>query len=319
MEVEEAVQQRENLGGVYVINCGGTNSDTLHPYGECGNFPDNADQYDMWECFSSGEQRTALSTDCPDCPTPEGAVGANSFSLIFTARATLISVLTLSDAAKDWVNNPDNDAEIDVKVTAAHNYRENHGIDGIYPPEVDAFLEQLIEAWSSTDFSTLFALDVFNQDIYNVWKNLSIAEKDLIMEFPLEAYGIFENRDIANAATIAKFGFNGRNDKSEAFRHAYYNVINAKVVGVDMAKLFSDAHESENPIILVLEEQMDLFNNNIGHQSISGNGSLSLSQLADLIYQRLLNGDLRYLSPLDTVVPPFYGINSLTQLIPTNQ
>ncbi|MCK5401172.1 MAG: hypothetical protein KAJ28_06020, partial [Flavobacteriaceae bacterium] len=162
-------------------------------------------------------------------------------------------------------------------------------------------------------------LNVFNQNPYSVWKILSQAEKDLIKEYPFEAYGIFKNREIAENETRARFGSNGRNDKSDAFRHAYYNVINAKVVGVDMAKLFSDAHESENPIILILEEQMDLFNNNIGHQSISGNGSLSLSQLADLIYQKLLNGDLIYLSPLDPVIAPYYGINNLTQLIPTNQ
>ncbi len=84
-----------------------------------------------------------------------------------------------------------------------------------------------------------------------------------------------------------------------------------------MAKLFSDAHESENPIILILEEQMDLFNNNIGHESISGNGSLSLSQLANLIYQKLLNGDLRYLSNLLGGGSSGRATN-LSQLTPTN-
>ncbi len=66
---------------------------------------------------------------------------------------------------------------------------------------------------------------------------------------------------------------------------------------------------------LDLEKQMDLFNNNVGHESISGNGSLSLSQLANLIYQKLLNGDLRYLSPLG----PNGQLLSNSQIIPTNQ
>ncbi len=196
------------------------------------------------------------------------------------------------------------------------------------------FLKKAIDAWENNDFSELFALDVFNQDPYDVWKRLSQAEKDLIKEFPFIAYGVFKNREIAVQETITRFGnvIENLNGKPDAFRHAYYNVINAKVVGIDMAKLFSDAHESETPVALALEKQMDLFNNNIGHQSISGNGSLSLSQLADLIYQKLLNGDLRYLNPIDYNDPNFWdnpntpetddgnhGITSSTQLIPTDQ
>ena len=52
------------------------------------------------------------------------------------------------------------------------------------------------------------------------------------------------------------------------------------------------------------------------------NSNLSLTQLADLIYQKLLNGDLRYLKPINYNDPNFgytHGITVNTLLKPTNQ
>jgi hypothetical protein len=129
---------------------------------------------------------------------------------------------------------------------------------------------------------------------------------DLIKQYPFEAYNIFKNREIAENATYQKFNRNGRNDKSDAFRHAYYNIINTKAVGIGIAKLFSDAHESETPSVLIKEKEMELFNNNVGQQSLLGNSNLSLTQLADLIYQKTLNGNLRYLNPINfTLSAPY--------------
>jgi len=274
--------------------------------------------------MSASSQRTTRinngygiqNDNCPKCDiAPITPVGINPVS-IRTMRGTLKRKLNLSRAGLNWLGDSANN----VEVALIYNYIAPYLELGIaINPQVKNYLNTLINALESNDFSEFFALDLFTQNPYSIWKEISQAERDLIKKFPLEAYGIFKNREIATTATIQKFGINGRNDKSDAFRHAYYNVINAKYVGVYFAKLFSDAHESENPVILALEEQMDLFNNDVGHQSINGNGSLSNSQLADLIYQKLLNGDLRYLSPLDTVIAPFYGISNLTQLIPTNQ
>ena len=203
-----------------------------------------------------------------------------------------------------------------------------------YSIESETYVKELIKSKINNNFSNLFSLSVFNQNPYNVWKVLSQAEKDLIKQNWSEAYHIFKNREIATNATVTKFGKNGLNDKSDAFRHAYYNIINTKVVGIGMAKLFSDAHESETPSALVKEKEMDLFNNNIGQQSLLGNSSLSLSQLVNVIYQKVLNGDLRYLSPLDKVASKNYDLNrdgiqdcstcangiiSTTKLTPTNQ
>ncbi|HET8803212.1 MAG TPA: hypothetical protein VFM72_01440 [Aequorivita sp.] len=64
---------------------------------------------------------------------------------------------------------------------------------------------------------------------------------------------------------------------------------------------------------------MDLFNNSVGHNAQIDFTNHTDSQLINDIYQALLDGDLRYLSPLGPVVPPDFGINLMTQLIPTNQ
>jgi len=188
-------------------------------------------------------------------------------------RVTLKKVLNLRGAELAWVAKNDNN----TAVAAIYAFLQRNEVDGVYDLEAVGFAESLIKAKASNNYSDFFALDIFNRNPYSVWKTLTQAEKDLIKQYPHEAYGIFKNRKIAEDETRAKFGFNRRNDKSDAFRHAYYNVINTNVVGIDIAKLFSDAHESEVPTPLIKETQMDLFNNNIGHQSINGNGSLSAS------------------------------------------
>lgn len=65
---------------------------------------------------------------------------------------------------------------------------------------------------------------------------------------------------------------------------------------------------------------MDLHNNDIGH-GIGEDGGFFISDqdLSNAVYQALLNGVLLYLSPLGPIVPPNFGINTSTQLTPTNQ
>jgi hypothetical protein len=188
--------------------------------------------------------------------------------------------------------------------------------------EATLFAKEIVKAKQSNNYTDLFNLTLFTQNPYNVWKSLSQAEKDLIKQNWSEAYHIFKNRKVAEDATRQKFNKNGVNDKSDAFRHAYYNIINTKVVGIGIAKLFSDAHESETPVKFIKEKEMDLFNNNVGQQSLLGNSNLSLTQLADLIYQKILNGNLRYLKPINYNDPNFiytHGITINTLLKPTNQ
>jgi hypothetical protein len=232
---------------------------------------------------------------------------------------SLITELKITDnSQKNWLYSSSNSTEVSNLI----DFLQKNRVHGVVAVEAINFAKELVGAKESNNYTNLFNSTLFTQNPYNVWKTLTQAEKKLIKQNWSEAYHIFKNRKVAEDTTRQKFNRNGLNDKSDAFRHAYYNAINAKLVGVDIAKLFSDAHESETPIRFIKEKRMDLFNNNIGQQSLLLNSNLSLTQLADLIYQKLLNGDLRYLKPINYKDPNFgytHGITLNTLLKPTNQ
>jgi len=135
----------------------------------------------------------------------------------------------------------------------------------------------------------------------------------LTAQFILEAIVHAEDK------TIIWFGANKRNDKSDAFRHAYFNALNAQRVNPMFVASLGLSHESEVPEHLSLEVDMDLFNNERGILIGLDNATLTESELSIRIHNYLLEGNLVYLSPLDQVVFPNYGINALTFLTPTDE
>ena len=156
----------------------------------------------------------------------------------------------------------------------------------------------------------------FQTDPYDQFKKLTKAEKELVKQFPQEALSIQENSKVAQQKTIEKFGGNFRNDKSDAFRHAFWQALNTKDVGTAITNAFANAHESEVPLSLALEKDMDLFNNTKGIQFGEAWASFDDNYLADSIFTLIEAGILRYLSPLDLqnlIIP------GVTQLVPTNQ
>lgn len=54
-----------------------------------------------------------------------------------------------------------------------------------------------------------------------------------------------------------------KNGRGDAFRHAYFSALNAKELGLDLAKRLGDAHEN-HPFHTAFERDMDLHNNQIG-------------------------------------------------------
>lgn len=150
------------------------------------------------------------------------------------------------------------------------------------------------------------------------YNNLNSNEKDLIKKYPLEAIKIAENKQKAEDMTINLFGYNGLNDCSDAFRHAYFQALNTISIGSLLTQDFSDAHESETPIHLIFEKQMDLHNNSIG---ISIGINCYKCNLAERIMESITNGELYFLSPIDQNDPDFmhtHGITNQTRLISTS-
>lgn len=171
-----------------------------------------------------------------------------------------------------------------------------------------------------------FALQV---EAFEDGYRLTAAERALIKKYPLPAYIIFTNRKTAIAQTEAKMGQNGLNDRSDAFRHCFFQAFNtiSAFVGADLTRKFADAHETEIPPQLILESSMDLFNNNVGilyGQSVSF--FISVDALAKGALNKVINGELRMLFPIYELDPNFggnrntatHGITTNTKLVPTN-
>lgn len=175
----------------------------------------------------------------------------------------------------------------------------------------------------------------FNLDPGDEYKKLTAAEKTLVKQHPTAAFIINQfNKPMATNFTVQKFGTNGLNDKSDAFRHAFFLSLNTLRVGANLSQQFSDAHETEISNQLIKEKQMDLFNNSIGitYGQTQSYPTSTPTMIAEAIYLKVLNGELRYLKPIDLTDPNFWGtggisnpntathgISASTTLVPTNQ
>ncbi|PXF31500.1 hypothetical protein WH50_09570 [Pokkaliibacter plantistimulans] len=124
--------------------------------------------------------------------------------------------------------------------------------------------------------------------------HLTDAEKKYLTSHPHHAFAIRAAKDKAFAETVTRFSRNGRNDKSDAFRHCYWTALLARDIGHANAQRFTTAHESDpnNP---ANEKSMDLHNNAVG-LSIG----LSMADDAKLSQQcmnALLAGRLQVITP----------------------
>lgn len=120
-----------------------------------------------------------------------------------------------------------------------------------------------------------------------------------------------QNMSTAFSMSDTKMGTaGGLNDKKDAFRHAFFQAINTMAVGSSITQQFSDAHESEVPSQLLLEKQMDIFNNSVGITAGQNAGFwTSVNDLGNIIKNKVDNGELKYLKPLDFSSSPLYDAN----------
>lgn len=138
---------------------------------------------------------------------------------------------------------------------------------------------------------------------YEQWSNLTPAEKAVIAAMaanPLTATKIpfiKLSKDTAFNETVRRFGRNGRNDRTDAFRHCFWSSVLSRDIGYFWAKAFTDAHET-NPDNPADEKEMDLHNNSVGLKI----GFFyfipdSDTNLSDKCNKALENGELKILNP----------------------
>jgi len=106
-----------------------------------------------------------------------------------------------------------------------------------------------------------------------------------------------KNKGLAEARTIEEFGGNGRNDESDAFRHALFNALNTQSFGKELAKELSDAHEAiDDPVELQNnkgEIEMDVHNNTVGQEIGESNSDASFESIASKVKGALISGKLK--------------------------
>ncbi|WP_425390528.1 DUF6973 domain-containing protein [Ekhidna sp.] len=134
-------------------------------------------------------------------------------------------------------------------------------------------------------------------DLDNDGEDQNPCEVALIIEYPSQAYKIHQNVSKAYAKTIELFGHNSRNDCSDAFRHAYFNMINAIDVGASVAREFGEAHECDSSD--ELETDMDLHNNDVGINVATFNPGVPEDHLVSHLLEKLYDGELLVISNLD--------------------
>jgi RHS repeat-associated protein len=131
--------------------------------------------------------------------------------------------------------------------------------------------------------------------LYNKWKSLSSKEKDILLwdsQFYL-AKDIYKNSESAGKMTAATFGYNGKGDESDAFRHAFWMATNAQSVGEEFAQKWGDAHEYGTPVNEVRTDlYMDMHNNDVGIEIGKNNPDASPEELKALIINAIKTGDL---------------------------
>ena len=98
---------------------------------------------------------------------------------------------------------------------------------------------------------------------YEQYENLTKKEKEYLKKHPTHVWYPEESKEIAFAETKRIFGINGRNDRSDAFRHCYWSALLSMDVGYSNAFEFTNAHEY-SPLNDPKEKAMGLHNYSVG-------------------------------------------------------
>ncbi len=173
---------------------------------------------------------------------------------------------------------------------------------------IDPLAEKYCE-WSPFTYTynnPIYFIDMDGQEgnPYSTFKNLSPAEKKFVKKNKVAAYKIFRNSKTATKQTKNKFGRNGRNDRSDAFRHTLWQALNTQSVGEDMTQQYADAHETATPAGREKEKEMDDHNNSLGIQIGLDNPDASLEDILNAVLNALDEGEAVVIDPKTGKITP---------------
>ena len=126
------------------------------------------------------------------------------------------------------------------------------------------------------------------------------CEAALAARYPSEASEMLRNKSKAESKTNELFPWkkigDQLNDCGDAFRHAYFNMLNTKAVGPVITREFGVAHECKSAS--KLQTRMDLYNNEMGILTAIDYPGRTEEELIQILLDKLYSGKLRVLSNL---------------------
>ncbi|UHJ57052.1 hypothetical protein LT337_09585 [Mycolicibacterium fortuitum] len=129
--------------------------------------------------------------------------------------------------------------------------------------------------------------------------DLTAGEYALVAELgatqgPMAVWDFFDIKSAAEEEAINRFPppapLATSDNRTDAFRHTYWNALMTQRFGEEWTRQFATAHE-RRPGEPAPREAMDLYNNEIGRQIGMTHPNASTEELADLVGSAVRNGD----------------------------
>jgi RHS repeat-associated protein len=129
---------------------------------------------------------------------------------------------------------------------------------------------------------------------------LEITGRDVLTAVVNPVAGLIGWANSGKAAKeAANSGYEGEhNGKQDAFRHAYWNALNARDMGVEAARMVADAHEA-NPEQPDNERAMDMHNNKVGREIGAITPRLTDAEIIARVKEAVDNNTLKALDEND--------------------
>lgn len=129
-------------------------------------------------------------------------------------------------------------------------------------------------------------------DLPESYYGLNPEEQVLAKKHPFQATQYYISSQVAFNYTQTKFGYNGTDDSSDAFRHAFWSSVLTMRIGQTDAKTWTDAHEAHST---GLPRSMDLWNNTVGRgygrDYVGSSAEYATPILADEVYTAIKAGE----------------------------
>lgn len=228
---------------------------------------------------------------------------------VFKKILTMVtgSVLALSMSITAFAVSPANteNGRIDgMTVSEVVTYLEESGgsVDNAFLDICESIIEMKEEGLSESQIMDAIAATPMPASLYDKWGSLTDSEKALVVTYPKQALAIQSNATKAKDSTKSIYGYNGNGDVTDAYRHGYWNALNARDVGSSIAEKFATAHEDVSDTELNTEyngfygwqhRSMDLHNNEVGRGVVSWTDVLtSDSTLSSRILDQIKKGNM---------------------------